>query len=137
MARMNVRHVDGDRYTLGIRGHEVVVDQPVSDGGTDAGPMPTELFVGGLASCVAFYAGRFLERHGIEREGLSVACEWEMAGERPNRVGRIEISVALPSGFPQEHHDRLMAVVEHCTVHNSMLQMPEVHITARTVPAAA
>jgi hypothetical protein len=30
-----------------------------------------------------------------------------------------------------------MAVVEHCTVHNSMLQMPEVHITARTVPAAA
>jgi putative redox protein len=137
MARMIVRHVEGDRYTLGIRGHEVVVDQPVSDGGTDAGPSPTELFVGGLVSCVAFYAGRFLERHGIDRDGLSVACDWEMAGERPNRVGRIEISVALPSGFPQEHHDRLMAVVEHCTVHNSMIRMPQVHITAKSVSAAA
>jgi uncharacterized OsmC-like protein len=137
MARMMVGHVEGDRFTIGIRGHEVVVDQPVSDGGTDAGPTPTELFVGGLASCVAFYAGRFLERHQIERDGLSVACEWEMADERPNRVGRIEISLGLPAGFPQEHRARLMAVVEHCTVHNSMVQMPEVHFTAETVSVAA
>ncbi len=137
MERMVVRHVAGDRYTLAIRGHEVVVDQPVADGGTDAGPTPTELFVGGLVSCVAFYAGRFLERHRIERDGLSVACDWEMAEERPNRVGRIEIRLGLPSGFPQRHHDRLMAVVEHCTVHNSMVRMPEVHIRADTATAAA
>jgi putative redox protein len=137
MARMVVRYVEGDRYTLGIRGHELVIDQPVDDGGTDAGPTPTELFVGGLVSCVAFYAGRFLARHGIEGDGLSVACDWEMAVGRPNRVGRIEIQLGLPSGFPQKHHDRLMAVVEHCTVHNSMVRTPEVHITAETAVAAA
>ena len=137
MARMIVRHVEGDRFTVGIRGHEVVVDQPVAAGGTDAGPTPTELFVGGLVSCVAFYAGRFLARHGLERDGLSVSCDWEMAQERPSRVGRIDIRLALPAGFPQEHHDRLMAVVEHCTVHNSMVQMPEVHITAEMSIAAA
>ena len=130
MTRMPVRHVEGDRFTIGIRGHEVVVDQPAADGGTDAGPTPTELFVGGLASCVAFYAGRFLARHGIERDGLSVDCDWEMAEDRPNRVSRIEIRIGLPEDFPREHHDRLMAVVEHCTVHNSMVQTPEVHITA-------
>jgi hypothetical protein len=50
-----------------------------------------------------------------------------MAEERPNRVGRIEIRLGLPSSFPQKHHDRLMAVVERCTVHNSMVRMPEVH----------
>ena len=137
MARMVVRHVEGDRFRLGIRGHDVVVDQPVPDGGTDAGPTPTELFVGGLASCVAFYAGRFLERHHIEREGLSVTCDWEMADERPNRVGSIEIRIELPSAFPQEDHARLMAVVEHCTVHNSMVRMPEVHFTAEDASAAA
>ena len=137
MARMVVRHVEGDRFTVGIRGHEVVVDQPVADGGTNAGPTPTELFVGGLVSCVAFYAGRFLERRGIARGGLSVTCDWEMAEDRPNRVGRIEMRLVLPFGFPQKHHDRLMAVVEHCTVHNSMVRMPEVHITAETAVAAA
>ena len=137
MAQMTVRHEQGDRFTIGIRGHEVVVDQPVADGGTDIGPTPTELFVGGLVSCVAFYAGRFLDRHGIVREGFSVACDWEMANERPNRVGRIEIHLELPSGFPSKHHDRLMAVVEHCTVHNSMLQMPDVRIRAEAVIEAA
>lgn len=137
MARMMVRHIEGDRFTVGIRGHEVVVDQPVTDGGTDAGPTPTELFVGGLASCVAFYAGRFLARHGVERDGLSVDCDWEMAQDRPNRVGRIDIRLGLPASFPKKHHDRLMAVVEHCTVHNSMVQMPEIHITAEAAAAAA
>jgi putative redox protein len=137
MAQMTVRHEDGDRFTIGIRGHEVVVDQPLADGGTDIGPTPTELFVGGLASCVAFYAGRFLDRHEIEHEGFSVACDWEMANERPNRVGRIEIHLELPSGFPSKHQDRLKAVVEHCTVHNSMVQMPDVEITVGVVVEAA
>lgn len=132
MARIDVSHVEGARYQMDIRGHEVVIDQPIEAGGTDAGPTPTELFVGGLASCVAFYAGRFLERHGIERDGLSVACDWEMASDRPSRVGRIDITLGLPQDFPQEHHERLMAVVEHCTVHNSMIQMPEVRILTAT-----
>jgi hypothetical protein len=30
-----------------------------------------------------------------------------------------------------------MAVVEHCTVHNSMLQMPDVSITAEAIVQAA
>jgi uncharacterized OsmC-like protein len=137
MTRMIVRHERGDRFTIEIRGHEVVVDQPVADGGTDAGPTPTELFVGGLASCVGFYAERFLDRHAIASEGLSVACEWEMAEDRPNRVGRIEILLELPAAFPPRHRDRLMAVVEHCTVHNSMLQMPEVSIRAGVAAEAA
>ena len=133
MAQIIVRHIEGDRFTLGIRGHEVVVDQPVGDGGSDAGPTPTELFVGGLASCVAFYAGRFLARHDLERDGLFVDCDWEMAQDRPNRVGRIDIRLGLPASFPEKDRDRLMAVVEHCTVHNSMVQIPEVHITAEAV----
>lgn len=137
MARMIVRHERGDRFTIEIRGHEVAVDQPVADGGTDAGPTPTELFVGGLASCVGFYAERFLDRHGIASEGLTVACEWEMAEDRPNRVGRIKIQLGLPAAFPPRHHDRLMAVVDHCTVHNSMLQMPEVSIEAEIATVAA
>jgi putative redox protein len=39
-------------------------------GGGDVGPTPTELFVAGLASCVAFYARRYLRRHDIDAEGL-------------------------------------------------------------------
>lgn len=137
MATIEVRHDGGDRFTLAIRGHELTVDQPVSDGGTDEGPTPTELFVAGLASCVGFYAERFLRRHGIDGEGLGVAGSWTMAEDRPARVASIDLVVQLPDGFPQDQRDRLMAVVEHCTVHNSLVRPPDVRISARaTTPIA-
>jgi hypothetical protein len=52
--RVDYRH--GDRFDIRIRDHMVTVDQPADVGGDDAGPTPTELFVAGLASCVAFHA---------------------------------------------------------------------------------
>ncbi len=128
MNLMRIEHEGGDRYRVRIRGHELVVDQPREDGGEDAGPTPTELFVAGLASCVAFYAGRFLRRHGLPTEGLAVACGFTFAEDRPARVGTVAITVRLPEGFPEERRAALAAVVEHCTVHNSLRQPPEVTI---------
>jgi uncharacterized OsmC-like protein len=128
MDQMRIEHEGGDRYRVRVRGHELVVDQPVEDGGEDAGPTPTELFVAGLASCVAFYAGRFLRRHGLPTEGLAVDCSFNFAEDRPARVGEISVAVHLPEGFPEERRAALRAVVEHCTVHNSLRQPPEVGI---------
>ena len=60
-----------------------------------------------------------------------------MAEDRPARVASIDLIVQLPDGFPQEQRDRLMAVVEHCTVHNSLVRPPDVRISARaTTPIA-
>ena len=133
MQRIEVRHQENDRFTIGIRGHELLVDQP--DTG-DAAPTPTELFVAGLASCVGFYAGRFCQRHGIDPAGLTVACDWSFAQDKPARVGKVDLRVGLPEGFPSEKLDRLQAVMEHCTVHNSIVRAPEVTIVTE-VPAAA
>ena len=69
---MEVRFVAGEAYEMTVRGHRVVVDQPADAGGQDSAPTPTELFVASLAACVAFYAGRFLTRHGYSRDGLAV-----------------------------------------------------------------
>lgn len=127
-SEMRIEHEGGDRYRVRIRGHELVVDQLTEDGGEDAGPTPTELFVAGLASCVAFYAGRFLHRHRLPTEGLTVECSFAFAEDRPARVGKVAIAVHLPEGFPEERRAALLAVVEHCTVHNSLRQPPEVEI---------
>jgi putative redox protein len=45
----------------------VLTDQPVAGGGQDTAVTPTELLIASLASCVAFYAGRFLLRHRADR----------------------------------------------------------------------
>jgi putative redox protein len=125
-ATLEVCHRGGDRFEIAVRGHLVVVDQPVADGGEDTGPTPTELFVAGLAACVAFYARRFLARHGLPSDGLAVSTSYRLA-HRPARVEEVRITLRVP-GLPEGRRDALLAVARHCTVHNSLEQPPQVAI---------
>lgn len=125
MAEIVVRHESGDRFRVAVRGHMLVVDQP-GPRGQDLGPTPTELFVASLASCVGFYAERYLVRHELPLDGLEIRCRYEMSEQRPARVASIEIDVVLPSELSPARRDALQRVVEHCTVHNSLRVPPEV-----------
>jgi uncharacterized OsmC-like protein len=131
-----VDHKENDLFEISVRHHVVRADQPVDAGGSDAAPTPTELFVVSLASCVAFYARRFLVRHGLPSEGLSVVAGYTMA-ERPVRVGEINVSITLPEGVPEDAHTRLLAVASHCTVHNTLETPPQVRINLDQMEKAA
>lgn len=126
--RVTVRHAGGDAYAVTVRGHAVLVDQPEADGGRDAAATPTELLVASLASCVAFYAGRYLLRHGLDRSGLAVTAEFTMASGRPARVGDVRLRISVPAGIPPQRRDALLAVASHCTVHNTLRQQPGISI---------
>lgn len=132
---MNVRYGGGERYDIAVRGHTLTVDQPTDSGGEDAAPTPTELFVASLASCVAFYAGRYLTRHGIAREGLTVSATYRLATDRPARVSSISLTLSVPDTVPAHRWPALQAVVQHCTVHNSLTTPPDVHIELESVVA--
>jgi putative redox protein len=127
MNEMTVRHQGGDRFEIDVRDHRVIVDQPIWAGGSDKGPTPTELFVAGLASCVAFYAERFLRRHSLPVRGLEVRCEFAMDSQAA-RVASVQLGVVVPAFLNEGHRRALLAVVDHCTVHNSIRQGPEVGI---------
>lgn len=126
MGEIVVLHEAQERFRIAVRGHDLLVDQPKSEGGGDAGPTPTELFVASLASCVGLYAERFLRRHGIDPAGLEVDCRWAFAEDRPSRVAEVGLWLRLPVGFPDELRERLEAVVARCTVHNSITIAPEI-----------
>jgi putative redox protein len=126
--QLEVEFVAGEAYAVTIRDHIVRVDQPVTDGGQDTGPTPTELFVASLATCLAYYAGRFLTRHGLGRGGLGVHVEYDLA-DHPARVATIRVTLRVPPDLPEERRAALLAVVAHCTVHNSLDTPPSVQIT--------
>jgi putative redox protein len=127
---MRVEHRGADRFEISVRGHVLHVDQPQDAGGDDTAPTPTELFVAGLASCVAFYARRYLRRHELPTEGLAVDASFHL-GARPARVDRIEVALTVPDGVPAERRDALLAVASHCTVHNSLADPPDVVVALR------
>jgi putative redox protein len=116
---LTVQHLGGDRFAIEIRGHTITVDQPIDAGGTDAAPTPTELFIAGLASCVAFYARRYLARHQIAGDGLRVSADFDIGGQ-PTRVTRIRILITPPHDLPPQRRDAFLAVASHCTVHNTL-----------------
>jgi uncharacterized OsmC-like protein len=128
--------VGGDRLEIRVRGHGIYADQPVGDGGGDTAPTPTEIFVAGLAGCVAYYAERFLRRHHLPLDGLSVRCDYAW-DENPHRVGGISITVEAP-GLTEERRAAFERVVEHCTVHNSLVKPPEIvmHVLPQPIAAA-
>jgi putative redox protein len=92
---INVGYLDGEAYEIRVRGHRICVDQPAGLG-DDSAATPTELFVGSLAACVAFYAGRYLTCHGFGRDGLEVHADFDMSTDRPAQVARS----ASPYGYP-------------------------------------
>jgi uncharacterized OsmC-like protein len=136
MPNLSVTHQSTDRFELQVRGHRLVCDQPPADGGTDQGPTPTELFVASLAACVGFYARRFLARHHLEATGLRVEAAYTMSADRPARVTTITLRLLLPRPLAENRRRALLAVVDHCTVHNSLRTPPEVRVTLAE-PAAA
>jgi putative redox protein len=85
---------------------------------------------------VAFYAERFLRRHGLPTEGLSVTCAHAWAKD-PSRVGEIRIAVEAP-GLPPERREAFSRVIEHCPVHNTLRVQPRVRmdvVAAASAPA--
>ena len=124
---LNVAHCEADRFVITVRGHQIEVDQPVEDGGSDLAATPTELFVASLAGCVAYYARRYLARHALPEEGLAVRAAYTIV-PRPARVGEISLEIELPTGVPADRHAALLAVASHCTVHNSLESPPAVKI---------
>ena len=115
-------------------GHVVRAAQPVKDQGEAPAPPPPELFTASLASCVAFYARRYLARHDLPTDGLAVEATFEM-GSKPARVAGIDLHLIVPAGVPPERLDALLAVATHCTVHNTLTSEPDVSISLADTPA--
>ena len=127
-SQVEVSYLGGESYAVSTRGHTLLTDQPTTAGGADAAMTPTELLIASLSSCVAFYAGRYLARHGLNRDGLHVTAAFTTATDRPARIGTVRLVLRLPGGVPPSRQAALLAVASHCTVHNTLRQAPDIAI---------
>jgi putative redox protein len=140
MESMTVSWLQGSRLAVETRGHRLLVDQPMDEGGEDQGMTPVELLLASLGSCIGHFAARFCERHRLPADGLRVTMAWEYE-ERPHRVGSMTARVHLPPAAAEklepEMRARMQKVLEGCTVHNSIAITPKIGVTITTEPARA
>ena len=133
---VTVEHLGSMQFEIKTRGHSIVSDQPVADGGYDEGMTPPELLLASLGSCAAFYAAQYLRKHKLATEGARVNISCEKVKDPSPRLTNFVIEVAAPVELTEEHRKGIEDAVHHCLVHNTLLHPPRVSIKV-DAPVAA
>ena len=124
---MRVEYAGGMKLIAHHRGHAVLTDQVVEQGGEDSAVTPAELFIASMATCPMVYVLAFAKRHAIPLEGLTADVDYEIV-DNPRRVGRMTIKIVLPGPVSDQHRAALQRAAEQCLVHNTLLQPPQVEM---------
>ena len=126
-------YLDGVKFKVDVRGHQVVSDLPVENKGADAGISPPEFLLVSLATCAGYYALEYLKGRHLPTEGLSIEVTAEKL-KQPARLGNFRIEVTAPD-LPAEHEQLLLRAVRACLIHNTLMN-PSVIETVVHVPSA-
>jgi putative redox protein len=134
----SARPINGSlRHQIDVNGrHKITTDEPISLGGTDAGPAPHELLAAMVASCVSTMITLYAQRHEWRLDDVRVDVEYD-AETTPRRVA---LRVHLPATLSQEQVARLRRVAETCPVRRAFeagFEFDEVTVPALIDRAAA
>lgn len=126
MAITTVR-LDGNtqRTTIKSRHHEYHADEPVSAGGTDTAPTPTEMVMGALGSCMAITAKMYADRKKWPLEGVEVSLDYERFSGRDYEayegdemfVHEIRKHITFHGPLDDDQRERLLEISTRCPVH--------------------
>ena len=126
-APVEARWLGGYRAHVTARHFQAEVDEPASAGGTDAGPMPTEYLLMGLASCFALAIAHVARRDGIEVGPFGVAAEGVYAGPS---LSELELTVRFDDGAPPQLDELLARARRVCYVSNTLARQPTIVVRA-------
>jgi uncharacterized OsmC-like protein len=101
----------GYRSDVTARQHALVVDEPVSAGGSDEGMMPTEVLWASMASCFCLALAHVARKRDIELPDLVVTVRAERAGTEL-RYGRVVIEAS--ADVEHDVIEGLMAPARRC-----------------------
>ncbi len=101
---------EGDGYAVHVRsqGHTWVLDEPMGDGGTDAGPDPVSAFLGALLSCITISFKAAARRRKITIERI----EGHVQATPSGHVKDITLSLEVWSPDPEEQVRALLERAE-------------------------
>ena len=138
MARITVKHRHGQSFDIQVRGYRLVSDEPVTLGGEDEGPTPTELMVAGLAACAADEVVTTLVDMGLALEPIEVGADfaWDAEGRR---IASVRLHVMLPNEIEDSARKRVEQAILSCPARKMLLEPPDIEteLSAGTVSALA
>ncbi len=129
MATVTASLRSGTKVTISARQFAWLGDEPPNVGGTDEGPNPYELLLGGLAACIAVTLRLYANHKGISLDGVEVALQFDRVhaddcadcDERADGfIDRIQSRVIIQGTFDDAQRTRLTQVAQRCPVHKTL-----------------
>ena len=127
MAKITTYYKGNMLFESQIGKHTVTIDVPDSMGGSDRGPIPPQIFVASLGSCVGAFVAQYCENNGIDDTDMTVDVTFDKA-EDPTRLVNLKATVNLPHGECAKRVKAITRVAEHCPVHATIKTMEALEI---------
>lgn len=120
----------GRRVDAQVGNHLVRTDQPVENGGEDTAPSPYQLFLAAIGTCAGIFVQGFCAKRELPTEGIRIVQRLHQDPET-GTLGRVELDIEVPPGFPEKYRDALVRVVDQCSVKRAIQAQP--HFETRVV----
>jgi len=122
-----ITYRDGAQFRVNARGHELVCDQPLQNGGSDTGMTPPELLLASLGTCVMYYAAEYLRARRMAVNGLTVTVSAQKA-QQPVRLTDFKVNLSVPGLDEPRHREGILRSAKNCLIHNTLTQASAITI---------
>ncbi len=118
---MEIVFPGGDRVEARLGDLAVTTDQ------NGTAPTPFDLFLASIATCTGLYVARFCRARGIPTEGLRLR-QRSVVDPETGMVGRIELIVEAPQGFPGRYREAVQRAAALCSVKKHLERPPRIEV---------
>jgi len=135
MATVTAELREGTQVNIQARQFTWRGDEPPAAGGTDTGPTPYEILLGGLAACIKITFRLYANHKGIDLTGVDVTLEFDRVHaddcvdcekRRDGWIDRIQTQVTIRGAFDDAQRTRLAQVAKRCPVHKTLVNGIEI-----------
>lgn len=123
--RITVTHRHDTSFDVRVRGYALISDEPVSLGGEDEGPTPTELMIAGLAACTADAATRHLLERDLLTGPVAVHADfsWDALGRR---ITDVRVQLVLPADLSDADRESVLTEILRCPARLVLTEPPQI-----------